>query len=86
MKYDFTTLLNRQGKDALAVDSLPIKDAKVDPNYSIIPMWVADMNYPVFENIQKEMIDRIHEPHFGYFSLPQTYFDAIQFWQKKSIT
>ena len=53
MKYDFTTLLNRQGHDALALDVLPIKDVEVDPNFSRIPMWVADMNYPVFENIQR---------------------------------
>ena len=56
MKYDFTTLLNRQGHDALALDVLPIKDVEVDPNFSRIPMWVADMNYPVFENIQKQMV------------------------------
>ena len=59
MKYDFTTLLNRQGHDALALDVLPIKDVEVDPNFSRIPMWVADMNYPVFENIQRHMINRI---------------------------
>ena len=54
MKYDFTTLLNRKGHDALALDVLPIKDVEVDPNFSTIPMWVADMNYPVFENIQNK--------------------------------
>ena len=59
MKYDFTTLLNRKGHDALALDVLPIKDVEVDPNFSTIPMWVADMNYPVFENIQKQMFERI---------------------------
>lgn len=31
MKYDFTTLLNRKGHDALALDVLPIKDVEVDP-------------------------------------------------------
>lgn len=49
MKYDFTTLLNRKGHDALALDVLPIKDVEVDPNFSTIPMWVADMNYPVLK-------------------------------------
>ena len=74
MKYDFTTLLNRKGHDALALDVLPIKDVEVDPNFSTIPMWVADMNYPVFENIQKQMIERINEPHFGYFEIPEDYY------------
>ena len=85
MKYDFTTLLNRKGHDALALDVLPIKDVEVDPNFSTIPMWVADMNYPVFENIQKQMIERINEPHFGYFEIPVDYYKAIQFWQKEDV-
>ena len=84
MKYDFTTLLNRKGHDALALDVLPIKDVEVDPNFSTIPMWVADMNYPVFENIQKQMFERIKEPHFGYFEMPEDYYKAIQFWQKET--
>jgi bifunctional pyridoxal-dependent enzyme with beta-cystathionase and maltose regulon repressor activities len=83
MKYDFTTILDRHGKDAIAVDSIPIKGATVDPQYSIIPMWVADMNYPVFENIQTQIIKRVNEPHFGYFNIPQAYYDAIKYWQKE---
>lgn len=84
MKYDFTSLLDRKGHDALALDALPIQDVEVDPNFSTIPMWVADMNYPVFENIQKHMISRIKEPHFGYFNMPDVYYKAIQFWQKET--
>lgn len=84
MKYDFTSLLDRKGHDALALDALPIQDVEVDPNFSTIPMWVADMNYPVFENIQKQMISRINEPHFGYFDMPDAYYKAIQFWQKET--
>ncbi len=83
MKYDFTTILNRQGKDALALDLIPIQGASVDPQYSLIPMWVADMNYPVFEGIQKQIIQRVNEPHFGYFETPQAYYDAIKYWQKE---
>lgn len=37
MKYDFTTLLNRKGHDALALDVLPIKDVEVDPNFFYNP-------------------------------------------------
>lgn len=83
MKYDFTSLLDRKGHDALALDALPIQNVEVDPNFSTIPMWVADMNYPVFENITSQMISRIHEPHFGYFEMPDAYFAAIQYWQKE---
>ena len=47
MKYDFTTIINRQGKDAMAVDapgkfpSFPLPE----DGFDFIPMWVADMNF-----------------------------------------
>ena len=83
MKYDFTSRLNRKGHDALALDVLPYNNITIKDGFSILPMWVADMNFPVFPNIQKAMIERIHEPHYGYFRLPQKYFDAIHYWQKE---
>lgn len=55
MKYDFTTILDREGHDALAVDSLPISDATVKEEFPKIPMWVADMNFPVLPAIQESI-------------------------------
>ena len=43
MKYDFTTIMDRKGKDALAVDKIPYKDVTVQEGFSTIPMWVADI-------------------------------------------
>lgn len=82
MNYDFTTILNREGHDALAVDSLPIQGVKVKEGFTKIPMWVADMNFPVFPGIQSAISKRLQEPHFGYFELPQAYYDSIIRWQK----
>lgn len=82
MKYDFTTILDREGHDALAVDSLPIPDATVKDGFSKIPMWVADMNFPVLPAIQESIFSRLNEPHFGYFTIPDAYYDAIISWQK----
>ena len=45
MKYDFTTIMDRNGKDAIAVDVIPYKDTRVKEGFSRIPMWVADMNF-----------------------------------------
>ena len=54
-KYDFTTIMDRHGKDSIAVDEIPIPDAKIQEGFSRIPMWVADMNFatpfPPFRNI-----------------------------------
>ena len=49
MKYDFTSVLERHGKDAMAVDSLGNEDwapKAPEDGFDAIPMWVADMNFP----------------------------------------
>ena len=83
MKYDFTSLMNRSGHDAIAVDQIPIPGAEVKEGFSRIPMWVADMNFPSLPTIQEAMHARVNEPHFGYFNLPDAYFDSIIRWQKE---
>lgn len=83
MKYDFTTILNRSGHDAMAVDNIPAHGAKVKEGFSIIPMWVADMNFPVFPGLIEAMQERLTHPHFGYFVPTEEYYGAITNWQEK---
>ena len=83
MKYDFTSLMNRSGHDSIAVDQIPIPGAEVKEGFSRIPMWVADMNFPSLPTIQEAIHARVNEPHFGYFNLPDAYFDSIIRWQKE---
>ena len=84
MKYDFTSILDRKGKDAIAVDL--VKDGGVYPapreGFDVIPMWIADMNFPVVPTIQQAMIKRAGEPTFGYFMPREEYFTKIIKWQK----
>ena len=85
MKYDFTTILDRRGKDAIAVDNIgPTGWGPDGPKegFDPIPMWVADMNFPVVPTIQKAMTDRIAHPTFGYFNPREEYYDAIIRWQE----
>ena len=85
MQFDFTTVLNRQGKDALAVDAIGGNDMFPAPRegFDIIPMWIADMNFPVVPSIQQTIAERLLHPTFGYFKPRQEYFDAIIRWQKE---
>ena len=50
MKYDFTSILNRDGMDAIAVNppmnASWISFAPIKEGFDLIPMWVADMNFP----------------------------------------
>ena len=83
MKYDFTSVLNRKGKDAIAVDLVKEGGAYPPPRagFDVIPMWVADMNFPVCPTIQQAMTRRAQEPTFGYFEPREEYFSSIIRWQ-----
>lgn len=83
MKYDFTTIMDRRGMDAMAVDSLPFVGAKVKEGFDKIPMWVADMNFATVPAVQKAMIERVNHPAFGYFYPREEYYQAIINWQEK---
>ncbi|MCD7857098.1 MAG: aminotransferase class I/II-fold pyridoxal phosphate-dependent enzyme [Clostridiales bacterium] len=83
MQYDFTSILDRAGKDSIAVDrgdtfgSRPRREG-----FDFLPMWVADMNFPTVPTIQEAVIQRTQHPAFGYFPTSQEYYDSIIRWQK----
>ena len=83
MKYDFTTILDRRGKDSLAADKIPFEGLSVDPGFSAIPMWIADMSFVTAPPVMEALYKRLEMPNFGYFPLPQEYFDRIIRWQRK---
>lgn len=85
MKYDFTSIIDRHGKDALAVDCIGknpgfAPDAPKD-GFDPIPMWVADMNFPTVPTVTEAIIDRVKHPAFGYFHPTEEYFNSIIQWQ-----
>ncbi|MEG1074373.1 MAG: aminotransferase class I/II-fold pyridoxal phosphate-dependent enzyme [Ruthenibacterium sp.] len=90
MKYDFTTIMNRNGKDAIAVEAPLSKEASTDSfvqatirdDFDVIPMWVADMNFPTLPAISKAIIARAEHPSYGYYSATQAYYDAIIHWHE----
>ena len=86
MKYDFTTILDRRGKDAIAVDLIGAPGSNYPApreGFDAIPMWVADMNFPVVPTIQESMIERAKHPTFGYFAPTEEYYASIIQWQKE---
>ncbi len=83
MKYDFTTMLDRRGRDSLAADMIPIPGAAVRPGVDPIPMWIADMSFPVAPRILKAMQERLDFPSLGYYPMPQAWYDAVVNWQRR---
>ena len=71
MKYDFTTVLDRKGKDSIAVEPFEADWIKwpgtVKEGFDIIPMWVADMNFPAVHTIPEAIIERTSIPLMAIF-------------------
>ena len=82
MKYDFTTILNREGTGAIAVSKIPFDNAEIKEGFSKIPMWVADMNFPTVPTIPEAIIERAKHPAYGYFSTRKEYLDSIIKWHE----
>lgn len=85
MQYDFTSIMDRRGRDALAVDGLGTGYAPPLPKDGVgpIPMWVADMNFPTVPTIVEAIVERAQHPAFGYFQPTEDYYNAIIQWQSK---
>ena len=83
MKYDFTSILDRNGKDAIAAEHIPIPGAQVKEGFDRIPMWVADMNFPTVPTVVEAMMERVQHPAYGYFDPSEEYYASIIRWQEK---
>lgn len=86
MKFDFTSIIDRHGKDSIAVDGAGLTPGFTPglpkEGFDMIPMWVADMNFATVPTIKKAIIERVKHPMFGYFSPTDEYFNSIIEWQK----
>ena len=87
MKYDFESIIDRQGRDAIAIDGLGtapgFSPELPKEGFDVIPMWVADMNFQTVPTIPEAIIERAKHPLYGYFDPAEEYYDAIIRWQEK---
>ena len=88
MKYDFTSMIDRRGHDAAAVEGIGRRRWGSEPDapregFDAIPMWVADMNFATVPTIPEAIIERAKHPLYGYFAPREEYFDAIIRWQSE---
>ena len=87
MKYDFTTILDRKGKDAIAYDGLGkiagFTPEAPDKEFDVIPMWIADMHFATVPTLVSEISERLKHPLFGYFMVKDEFYNSIISWQEK---
>ena len=88
MKYEFTSMIDRRGHDAVAVEGIGGRFWGNEPaapheGFDAIPMWVADMNFATVPTIPEAIIERAKHPLYGYFAPRDEYFDSIIRWQER---
>ena len=88
-RYDFTTILDRRGRDAYAVDGVGKNRWQTEPTppkdgFDFIPMWVADMNFPTCPSVTEAIMERVSHPAFGYYEASDAYYDAIIRWRQQA--
>ena len=75
MTYNFDKLIERRGTGCVKWDETPDKD--------IIPMWIADMDFPVAPAIHEAIKRRASHPVFGYTYVQDDYYNAVISWFKR---
>ena len=75
-KYDFDKITNRKGTSCLKYDFAMKRKGRDD----LLPLWVADMDFPLPQEILEDFHKRIDHGIFGYTDPQQDYFDALNNW------
>lgn len=74
--YDFDNVPERRGTGSLKYDALEERFGNPD----LIPLWVADMDFPTPDFIIDAISERLRHPILGYTVEPQDYRKVITDW------
>lgn len=70
MRYDFTTEGAPRGTNSVKWDMRP----------DVLPMWVAEMDFPVAPFIVEAVRRRVEKGVFGYTLMPDSYYESVIGW------
>lgn len=76
MKTDFDNIVNRMGSSCEKWDAEPSVPCEGD----LIPLWVADMDFPAAPCIIKAIQKRLDHGVFGYARVPERWYEAVIRW------
>ena len=78
----FDDKLDRRGTNCMKWDAAD----KAFESQDVIPMWVADMDFPAPRAVTEALARRATHGAFGYPIVPQSYYDAIINWMDRRRT
>ena len=79
MKFDFDQVVDRRHTNSVKWD---VAD-RIFQGEDLLPLWIADMDFPTAPAIQAELRKRVEQGIFGYGILPPAYYQAVISWMKR---
>ena len=79
MKYNFNEIIDRKGTDSLKYDFAVERGLPKD----VLPLWVADMDFPVEDHIKEALIKAAEHAIFGYSDTKDDYFEVLSSWYER---
>lgn len=76
MKYDFDKVIDRTGTSSVKYDLRK----KIFGREDVLPMWVADMDFPVAGFILDAIRERLGHPVLGYTFRSEGFFSSVASW------
>ena len=78
--YNFDKIINRKGTNCLKYDFAVERGKPAE----VLPLWVADMDFQVSEEITKSLHAAVEHGIYGYTQPKDHYYNAIMNWMKKN--
>ena len=78
-KYDFDTVINCKNRASVKHDMM----YRIFGRNDLLPMWVAEMDFPTPDFILQAINQRLQHPMIGYTFGDTDYFTALTTWLKK---
>lgn len=75
-RYDFDTVVDRHGTGSLKYDCAARRGKSPD----LLPLWVADMDFPTAPAVVQAIKDRADQGIFGYTEPDEAYVTALRNW------
>lgn len=77
--FDFDKIIPRQGTGSSKWDALQ----NVFGSEDLLPLWVADMDFPSPEGVIKKLNERASHPVYGYNTQEASLYQSIIDWAKR---
>ncbi|MCO7177167.1 MalY/PatB family protein [Sporolactobacillus kofuensis] len=77
--YDFDAIIDRKGTASIKWDEVD----HIFGDQQLLPLWVADMDFQVPEEVTEALSKRIRHGIYGYTANSESYLSAVQQWMMK---